>query len=125
MSVGGARHGSEYLVDSNLDWGQGLKLLGRWMKDHQVHHVNLSYFGNGDPAYYGIEYTPLPGQSFLHGEPISAIRLPGYVAISATNLRGAYLNDFERKLYAPLRERKPVAVLGYSIYVYWVEQPWW
>ena len=124
-SVGGARHGSEYLVDSNLDWGQGLKLLGRWMKDHQVHHVNLSYFGNGDPAYYGIAYTPLPGQSFLPGEPISAIRLPGYVAISATNLRGAYLNDFERNLYAPLRERKPVAVLGHSLYIYWVEKPWW
>jgi hypothetical protein len=95
------------------------------MKAHQVRHINLSYFGNGDPAYYGIEYTPLPGQSFLPSGPISAIRLPGYVAISATNLRGAYLNDFERKLYAPLRERKPVAILGYSIYVYWVEQPWW
>jgi hypothetical protein len=124
-SVGGPRQGSEYLVDSNLDWGQGLKLLGRWMKDHQVDHVNLSYFGNGEPAYYGVNCTLLPGQSFLPGEPISAIRLPGYVAISATNLRGAYLNNVERKLYAPLRERKPVAVLGYSIYVYRVENPWW
>jgi hypothetical protein len=124
-SVGGARHGAEYLVDSNLDWGQGLKLLGRWMKDHQVDHVNLSYFGDAEPGYYGVNCTLLPGQSYLPGEPITAIRLPGYVAISVTNLRGAYLNDAERKLYAPLRERKPVAVLGYSIYVYWIEKPWW
>ncbi|HUI07772.1 MAG TPA: glycosyltransferase family 39 protein [Verrucomicrobiae bacterium] len=124
-SVGGARHGSEYLVDSNLDWGQGLKLLGQWMKKHQIHHINLSYFGTADPAYYGINCTLLPGQSYLQAEPISAIRLPGYVAISATNLRGAYLTDSERKLYAPLRERTPVAVLGYSIYVYWIDRPWW
>jgi len=124
-SVGGARRGAAYLVDSNLDWGQGLKLLGRWMREHRVDHVNLSYFGDAEPAYYGIKCTLLPGQSYLPGQPISAIRLPGYVAISATNLRGAYLNSFERNLYAPLREQTPVAVLGYSLYVYWVEKPWW
>ena len=125
ISIGGPRHGAEYLVDSNLDWGQGLKLLKRWMTEHHVRHINLSYFGIADPAYYGIEYTPLPGAPFFDRQRITQPQLPGYVAISATYLRGAYLSDFERSLYAPLRERKPVAVLGHCLYVYWMERPWW
>ena len=125
VSVGGARQGAEYLVDSNLDWGQGLKLLKRWMMENHVRHINLSYFGTADPAYYGIEYTMLPGTQVSDQKRSAAPRLPGYVAVSATNLRGAYLSDFDRDLYAPLRRRAPVAVLGYSIYVYRVERPWW
>jgi len=125
VSIGGPRHGAEYLVDSNLDWGQGLKLLKRWMTEHHVRRINLSYFGIADPTYYGIDYTPLPGAPFFDRSRITPPQLPGYVAISATYLRGAYLNDVERSLYAPLRDQTPVAVLGYCIYVYWVEQPWW
>jgi hypothetical protein len=124
VSIGGPRHGADYLVDSNLDWGQGLKLLKRWITEHHVDHINLSYFGHADPAYYGIEHTPLPGAPFFEEKSITRPRLPGYVAVSATNLRCSYSGDF-RNLYAPLRERTPVAVLGYSIYIYWVEKPWW
>ena len=51
--------------------------------------------------------------------------LPGYVAISATNLRGPYLNDFSRHVYAPLLKRRPVTVVGHCIYVYWADEPWW
>jgi len=123
IAIGGPRHGADYLVDSNLDWGQDLKLLKRWMTEHHVRHINLSYFGHADPAYYGIEDTPLPGAPFFDQERIAAPRLPGYVAVSATNLRCSYTGG--RNLYAPLRKRKPVAILGYSIYVYWVEKPWW
>ena len=125
VSVGGPRHGTDYLVDSNLDWGQGLKLLKQWMTDHHVQHVNLSYFGTADPAYYGINYTPLPGSPFFDNGRIAQPQLPGYVAVSATNLRGTDLSDFGKNLYAPLREQTPAAVLGYCIYVYWVERPWW
>ncbi|HUJ70986.1 MAG TPA: glycosyltransferase family 39 protein [Verrucomicrobiae bacterium] len=124
-SVGGARHGAEYLVDSNLDWGQGLKLLKVWMTDHQVHRINLSYFGTADPAYYGIDYNPLPGAPFFDHPRISKPELPGYIAVSATNLRGLYLSDFARGLYAPLQKRQPVAILGHCIYVYWIDEPWW
>ena len=125
VAVGGPRHGAKYLVDSNLDWGQGLKLLKRWMTANNVRHINLSYFGNADPGYYGIEYTPLPGAPFFDLDRITEPLLPGYVAVSATNLRGAYLTGAMKEFYAPLRARPPVAVLGYSIYVYRVDAPWW
>ena len=95
------------------------------MREHGVARLKLSYFGRADPAYYGIEYTPLPGASFFDRERITRPQLPGYVAISATNLRGANWSIFGENLYAPLQNQKPAAVLGYSIYVYWVEHPWW
>lgn len=125
VSVGGPRRGADYLVDSNLDWGQGLKLLKQWMVEHQVARINLSYFGYADPAYYGIEYNPLPGSPFFDYGRIGKPQVPGYVAVSATNLRGLYLSDFGRSLYVGLQKRQPVAVLGHCIYIYWVDQPWW
>ncbi len=121
--AGGARRGSEWLVDSNLDWGQDLKLLKRWMQAHGVSHINLSYFGTADPTYYEIDYTPLPGYHPL--VPITPPRLPGFVAISATNLRGVYLTELDRTFYKPLLPMKPVATIGYSIYIYRLERPWW
>lgn len=121
--VGGPAHGSEYLVDSNLDWGQDLKPLKAWMDDNHVPHINLAYFGTAYPPYYGINATYLPGSAFF--EPGGNVQLPGYVAVSATVLRGVYLGEPERAFYRSFASRTPVANIGHSIFVYWVEQPWW
>jgi hypothetical protein len=123
--VGGPANGHKYLVDSNLDWGQDLKPLKRWMVDNNVDQINLAYFGTADPAYYGIRQTPLPGAPFFNTDSIAEPKLPGYVAVSATILSGAYGSDAERQLYQPLRNLVPVAIIGYSINVYRIEQPWW
>jgi 4-amino-4-deoxy-L-arabinose transferase-like glycosyltransferase len=121
--VGGPRNGYEWLADSNIDWGQDLKTLKRWMERHDVTRINLSYFGSADPAYYGIECTYLPGSPFFAQDRVGDPVLPGYVAVSIHNLTGAGLagNPF----YRPLLLREPVAVLGYSMHVYWLDGPWW
>jgi Dolichyl-phosphate-mannose-protein mannosyltransferase len=121
--VGGPDHGSEYLVDSNLDWGQDLKPLKAWMDAHGVPHINLAYFGTAYPPYYGIDATLLPGSEFFQQSP--NVQLPGYVAISATILRGVYLGERERAFYRPFTNMTPVANVGHSIFIYWVDQPWW
>ncbi len=121
--VGGPRHGYEYLVDSSLDWGQDLKGLKRWMDENNVRHINLSYFGTADPAYYKIDCTYLLGAPFFAEQSVKPPQLPGFIAVSATNLRGPYFVERWRGYYAPLLEMEPVAVIGYSIYVYRVEQP--
>ncbi len=121
--VGGPTHGSEYLVDSNLDWGQDLKPLKRWMDGNNVQHINLAYFGNAYPPYYGINATYLPGSAFYTQTP--NVQLPGYVAISATVLRGVYLDEPGRAFYKSFQNRAPVMTIGHSIFIYWVEQPWW
>jgi len=123
--VGGPRNGYNYLVDSSLDWGQDLKGLKRWMVENDVQHINLSYFGTADPAYYKINCTHLPGAPFFDEPLVTEPKLPGFVAVSATNLRGVYFDERWRDFYKPLLETKPVTNIGYSIYVYWVERPWW
>lgn len=123
--VGGPRNGNKYLVDSNLDWGQDLKPLKAWMDKNNVARINLSYFGTADPAYYGINATHLPGAPFFDTQFVNRPQLPGYVAVSVTNLRGVYLDETGRAFYRSLLEREPDAVIGYSIHVYRVDHDWW
>jgi hypothetical protein len=121
--VGGPANGYKWLADSNLDWGQDLKGLSHWMDDNRVGHINLSYFGTADPAYYRINCTQIVGSpSFAK---LELPHLPGYVAVSITTLNGVYFNERQRALFRPLLERKPNARIGYSIHVYYVDRPWW
>lgn len=113
--AGGPQNGYRYLSDSNLDWGQHLKALHAWMKREKVDHINLAYFGTVDPASYGIFCTYLPGSP-----PVARTRppkLPGYVAISATLQTGGF-----GVLYRGFLDRTPVAVIGGSIRIYYVEK---
>jgi cytochrome c-type biogenesis protein CcmH/NrfG len=127
LMVGGPRHGSEYLADSNIDWGQGLKALKSWMTRHDVPRVDLAYFGSADPKYYGITYAALPAATPGFQLPDAPVRwtrpaLPGYVAVSATVLTGVYLDEQWRLFYSGLRHRTPTAVISNSIFVYRLER---
>jgi hypothetical protein len=134
--VGGPDNGHHYLADSNLDWGQDLIGLGKYMEDHKLDRVWLSYFGQADPLYYGIAFDYLPSHEIHHAEDgadpeiLEAERLPllcGTVAISATALQvstyvitdpGRAINYFD--LY---RRIQPVAKIGYSIFIYQFDCP--
>jgi tetratricopeptide (TPR) repeat protein len=125
--VGGPGNGHKYLADSNIDWGQGLKLLKKWMDRQSVRHVGLAYYGTADPAYYDIDYTQLPAAA--PGLTLPSIarewtkpQLPGYVAVGATVLTGVYLDPEWRLFYRGLRGTKPAAVIGNSIFVYWLDR---
>jgi hypothetical protein len=120
--AGGPENGFRFLSDSNLDWGQHLKLLKKWMDQEGVRHINLAYFGTADPAYYGIECTHLPGAPTFAEPYIARPRLPGYVAISATVASGVYLDPRWRLFYRPFADERPVADIGHSIRVYWVDK---
>ncbi|MGH7858875.1 MAG: hypothetical protein ACREQY_16235, partial [Candidatus Binatia bacterium] len=49
--TGGPAHGGEYLIDSNLDWGQDLKNLAAWLRaERPGESVGLAYFGGVDPS---------------------------------------------------------------------------
>jgi hypothetical protein len=125
--AGGPSGGYRYLADSNIDWGQDLKPLARWMREHQVSHINLGYFGTALPEYYGINTTPIWGTTIPGVAPnqIGPPKLPGYVAISTTLLQGVPFEPRLRDFYKPLRDRVPAADIGGSIKIYWVEAPWW
>lgn len=124
--AGGPAGGSRYFIDSSLDWGQDLKGLKAWMTKQGVEHINLGYFGSADPKYYGIDCTYLPGSPiWLLKSQIGLPKLPGYVAVSATAANGIYLEGNQFEFYKPLMAKQPVASIGHSIDVYWVDEPWW
>ncbi len=38
--VGGPKQGAHYLLDSNIDWGQDVAYLARWLEEHPNEHVD-------------------------------------------------------------------------------------
>lgn len=117
----GRGRGSEVLVDSSLDWGQGLLQLREYMRENDIERVYLSYFGSARPDGYGIDYEPLYGPT-LSFFPLLPSRLSGpdapeptHVVISATNLQGVYFNGDP---FARFREFEPDAVVANIMYVY-------
>jgi len=99
------------LSDSNIDWGQALGELKRYMDREQIPALYLSYFGSARPSDdYGIRYQYLPSFS---GEESDYLLPPSgkqIVAISVTNLQGVYLGDSD--LYAWLPTSALFAVAG-------------
>jgi dolichyl-phosphate-mannose--protein O-mannosyl transferase len=117
----GRDRGSEVLVDSSLDWGQGLVQLGEYLRENKINRVFLSYFGSGRPDAYGIDYEPL--YSFF---PLPPSKLhqpdsikPTHIVISATNLQGAY---FTGDPFARFRNIEPEAVVGGTMYVFRIDE---
>src|SRR5690606_33956821 len=107
------KNGRLYLTDSNLDWGQELKRLGDYMKDHKIPFVYMTYFGQAPMAYYLSDVRYLPTSSEL-----AAIQsLNGWVAISATVL----VSDSPD--YAWLRALKPTDSIGDAILLYDLRKP--
>lgn len=125
--AGGPTNGYRVLMDSNIDWGQDLLRLKRWMNDNNVESVRLGWFGTADPEYYGITHEPLPGLGRdryfrLWWEPPFNLNdpEPGVYAISASNIWEPPLREEEKRIYAWFREREPDDRVGYSILIYHV-----
>ncbi len=94
LLTGGPRLAYRHLVDSSLDWGQDLPSLRTWLDSHALNSPTapayLSYFGTGDPAYYGIGTRRLPGYPDT-GASLDRLPLAGGVyCISATMLQQVY-----------------------------------
>jgi hypothetical protein len=125
VAAGGPENGGNILVDSNIDWGQDLLRLKEWMAEHDVAEVKLGWFGTADPAYYDIQYQPMPGlgreefYSLWHPPPFNPENPePGVYAISVSNL---WESHWETKITYPwFRARPPDDRVGYSILIYYV-----
>ncbi|MBA4187111.1 MAG: hypothetical protein C0467_03750 [Planctomycetaceae bacterium] len=111
--------GSKHLADSNLDWGQGLPAVKKWMDANGVEIVYLGYFGTDRPEAHGIRFQRLPGYGHVgqsDHEMISAQERRHVVAISTNHLLGLFLDDPET--YGWLRNHVPVAVPAGCMYVF-------
>jgi hypothetical protein len=136
--AGGPKNGYKALLDSNLDWGQDLPGLKKWMDKNGVDRIDLVYFGHDDPARFGIEYDlPLKetgnkylavSANYLTGRKYPMTYL-GFVGDSALSVGEGYgrrgpFGITREELDVILTEvrqyrgKKPAAMIGYSIFVY-------
>jgi tetratricopeptide (TPR) repeat protein len=113
----------KYFVDSNLDWGENLGNLAKYLKKEGSPELLLSYFGSASPAYYGLTYQDLgcdgldlaqDEKRFAHVNSDKPAK--EYWAVSATCLVG--LNYPDHNWFSFLKDRKPVKVIGNNIFVY-------
>jgi hypothetical protein len=110
--AGGPGNGPHYLLDSNIDWGQDVKKLRRYLDSiGWDKEVCISYFGRANLSYYGIRYRSLP-TTIETGARESVDCL---AAVSVTELHSVYGRP---NRYSWLLRRDPMAKVGYSIYVY-------
>ncbi len=98
--IGGPTNGHRYLINSNIDWGQDLIFLERWLKR------------NDDPKIDGYELIYPASYMFADAQPIPNQPTPGTWIISADRVhhrsgRHEYFLQYE-----------PKDMIGYSTFVY-------
>lgn len=115
--VGGPKNGPKYLVDSNIDWGQDLKRLGRFSAEHASPRICTMYFGTAPDWYYVPQAMNFPSLEELRkGADLDC----EFAAVSVTPLEGVYV---PQEQFAWLREVPPLQRIGYSIYIWDVRDP--
>ena len=113
--AGGPADGHRYLLDSNLDWGQDVIKLKRYMDAHGIEFVQVAYFGMADLNHYGIRHGGLPGAN----EPHEIDKLDNWVAASVTDVYDVY---FDQPTFHWLQRYTPAARIGWSLYLYDLRQ---
>ena len=131
--AGGPHGGQRHLLGSNIDWGQDLFRLRRWMDRHpEAGPWKIAYFNRIDPRIIGVEFDlPPPGMSDAKTRKETAERdfgpHPGSFAISVRLLYGYPASPPDGQggyRFAPFRSYEyfqqfdPVGKAGYSVFIY-------
>ncbi len=97
----------QFLLDSNLDWGQDLQRLRLYLRQNGIETVYLSFFGRGEAIRRRIPgVRPMPP----HHPP------RGWAAVSQAHLVGLALPGYN---LGWLKHFRPRARIGKSILVYY------
>ena len=135
-AAGGPQNGHEWLVDSNIDWGQDIQLLKQWQDAHPETTPLRAALNTGfEPADIGLKYglaTPyVAGQSERSGASRGWELPAAWYAISVCQLKGYHYSvpngDGSRTPSAGhftyfMEHFEPVDMIGYSIYIYHITE---
>jgi hypothetical protein len=108
--AGGPSGGHRVLLDSNIDLGQDLPDLARYQREHRIKEFAFAYFGEAEPAAYGIRSRPFTRSEYYFAHP-------GVYVVSVNELFHLTAPDDSAR-FAWLRRRPPNAVLGHTLYLY-------
>lgn len=119
--AGGPVGGRWHLLDSNLDWGQDLYLVKRYMSEHGLQQIGLAYFGTLAPQLLGIDFHVPPSWGPQPGVyAVSVNYVMGRPHILTTGEGTSRGTDFMEFGYFQGLERE--ATLGGSIDIYKITQ---
>jgi hypothetical protein len=135
--VGGPANGHRHLHFSNVDWGQDLTLVKRWVDEHpKARPVSIQAFNVVGSEVLGVDYsTPnlWPPAKASRGKPLEELGpRPGWYIVSVNYVQGYsdhsgshwgrpaqdYANDPSLRYF---KEFVPVDRIGYTMLVYQVE----
>jgi len=116
--AGGPKSGPKWLDDSNVDWGQDLGRLPRWLEARGIHKVRGAFLSRIDPAYYGLDWEPIATSDLVEGPR------PGAYVVSA-HVLARLLEKKEKEGWKSdwLYRYEPTDVLGASLFLYVFPQP--
>jgi hypothetical protein len=112
---GGTNTSHRVLRDSNVEWGQNLKLAREWLAQNNAGPCWFAAYGHGQLTEAQQPCRLLPALGWSNGRAVDAIPpvIQGTVLLSVTVLppRG----NLE---YQPITSTQPVALIGGSVLVY-------
>jgi hypothetical protein len=118
---GGSRQTHRVLLDSNTDWGQGLKAVKSWLDGRGLKDCWYVNYGTGSPSDYGIPCQVLPASLSLWS-PLTKVpapippRIKGTLLVSASALR--FAPGIELQPYHQFWTVAPLDVIGGSVLVF-------
>jgi hypothetical protein len=119
---GGPDKTYKYLTDSNVDWGQNLKGVQRYVAEHNTQHCYFAYFVDNAirPADYGIPCKQLPtaDTGWFDDQVDTPPVIDGPVFISAGTLTGYEFGSNVLNPYRDFQKLKPDAVIEHGVFVY-------
>jgi hypothetical protein len=109
--IGSPYNAPKYILGSNIDWGQNTFYLINWYKKHSQARPLISYY----ESQYSKENIDLNDPQFIEGhrQPSTPSKPEsGWFAVGVNELYDA------SGRYEYFKQFEPVAVIGYSIYIY-------
>lgn len=123
--AGGAARGWQTLSDSNVETGQEVKPLARYLKEHGENRVTGIMVGGEFLRFYGIQAEDFPGwyddddsDEDSNEQRETAPVKTEYVAIGAWYLSEVDLSDKQKEIIDVYRHEKPEVMVGNSIFVF-------
>jgi len=130
--VGGPAEGYRYLADVDVDWGQGIKRLGEWVKANGIEQISVlsrfvvKYEEGGEYAEYFVynrNYQYYLGSKLRYLSSDTPVK--GWVAIPVHLLQWGTAEPSRRygwssNSYDWLKDYEPVTKIGHSIFVYYI-----
>lgn len=112
-AAGGPKRGGEWMLDSNVDWGQDFYYLRDWQSRHpEARPFKLGAYASCNPQLLGVVSDGTPTDVELQ-----ELR-PGWYAVSVNFLNGHGLAVQAPEAYAKLKVLTPTDWAGYSICIY-------